>query len=186
MLSLAALQQQLQQSSLPPVETWDPPFCGDIPLQIDSNGDWLYQHSKIQRLALIKLFASVLLRQDDAYYLQTPVEKVRIEVTDAPLIVTQHNWLETDNGRALCLTLNTEQEIVVSPQYPLQLQRDPQQQFLPYLQLWRGLTAKLHRNVYYQLAEHVSAVYCNGQLHYQIKSAGFPYTFAIGSGDAGR
>ena len=49
-----------------------------------------------------------------------------------------------------------------------------------------GLTAKLHRNVYYQLAEHVSAVYCNGQLHYQIKSGGFPYTFAISSSDAGR
>lgn len=179
MLSLVELQQLLQQSNLPAVEKWNPPFCGDIPLHIDSNGDWLYQHSKIERPALVKLFASVLLRQGKQFYLQTPVEKVGITVADAPFIVTQFSWQATDNGKALCLTLNTEQKIVVSRQHPLLLQSDPQQQQVPYLDLWRGLQAKLSRNVYYQLAEQVHEVYCDNHLHYQLKSAGFPFTFAI-------
>jgi uncharacterized protein len=179
MINLTTLQQQLQQSDLAPVESWDPPFCGDLPLHIDAEGSWYYQQSKIQRPALVKLFASVLIKQQSDYYLQTPAEKVRISVADAPFLITDWAWIDTDKGRVLQLHTNLQQYIVVSPQYPLLLQFDPQQQLLPYLQLWRGLQAKLSRNVYYQLAEQTSIVPCNQQQHFQLKSAGYTFTFAI-------
>ncbi|HEX5793135.1 MAG TPA: DUF1285 domain-containing protein [Rheinheimera sp.] len=186
MISLSSLQQQLQQPDLAPVESWNPPFCGDMPLHIDSCGDWYYQNSKIQRPALVTLFASVLLKQHNEYFLQTPAEKVRITVADAPFVITDWAWVTTANGRTLRLSTNLQQHILVSPQYPLRLKADPQQQMLPYLLLWRGLDAKLSRNVYYQLAEQTTAVYCNQHLHYQLKSAAYAFTFAVSPLDTGR
>ena len=185
-MDLAALQQQLQQTNLPPVESWNPPFCGDLPLHIASNGDWYYQQSKIERLGLVKLFASVLLQQNGEYFLQTPAEKVRISVEDSPFVVTQYQWQATPLGPALCLTTNLQHQLLVSPQYPILLHSDPHQQLLPYLHLWRGLCAKLHRNVYYKLAEQCHAVYCNGAVHYQLKSAGFTFSMAITNEEFGR
>ncbi|MBZ9613126.1 DUF1285 domain-containing protein [Rheinheimera maricola] len=178
-MDLATLQQQLQQTDLAPVESWDPPFCGDLPLHIDADANWFYQGSKIQRPALVQLFASVLLQQHGEYFLQTPVEKIRITVADAPFLVTDWCWLETATGPALQLTTNVQQQVLVSPEYPLRLRADPQQQCLPYLQLWRGLRAKLSRNVYYQLAAQAVPVSCNKKQHYQLKSAGYPFSFAI-------
>lgn len=179
MRHLEQLQQQLQHQDLPPVLSWSPPFCGDIPIFIDHNGQWFYQNSPITRQALVTLFAKVLIQQDGAYYLQTPVEKVRIQVADAPFIITDWHWQPTAVGAQLHLCTNLAQQVIVSPQYPLFLKPDPQQQLLPYVALWHGLSAKLSRNVYYQLAEYAEAVYCNQQQHYQIKSAAYPFTLAI-------
>ncbi|GAB2927119.1 DUF1285 domain-containing protein [Rheinheimera gaetbuli] len=178
-MDLIALQQQLEQPALAPVEQWEPPFCGDIPLHIDAQGQWYYQHSLIQRPALIKLFASVLLCQNGEYFLQTPVEKVRISVADAPLLIVDWLWTDTAAGPALLLTTNLAHQLMLSPAYPMILKPDPQQQLLPYVQLWHGLQAKLSRNVYYALAALTTPVYCNNQQHFQLKSAAFPYTFAV-------
>lgn len=179
MIDLNALQQQLQQPNLAPVEQWHPKFCGDIPLHIDAAGQWFYNHSLIQRPAMVKLFASVLLYQAGEYFLQTPVEKMRISVADAAFIITDWQWLTSENMPVLALTTSIGDKVLVSPEHPIQLALSAEQNWLPYVKMWRGLTAKLSRNVYYQLAEHVSAVYCNGATHYQLKSAGYPYTFAI-------
>lgn len=178
-MDLQSLQQQLQQPNLAPLSRWNPPFCGDIPLTIAQDGRWYYQNSLIQRPALVKLFASVLIKQQHEYFLLTPAEKVRICVEDAPFIVTDYHWADTEYGPALQLSTNLEHQILLGPEYPLHLQPDPQGQYLPYLQLWHGLSAKLSRNVYYQLAPQAQQVYCNGQQHFQLKSAGYPYTLAI-------
>ena len=178
-MDIATLQLHLQQPQLAPVEQWQSAFCGDMPILIAADGQWYYQNSLIQRPALVQLFASVLIRQQQDYFLQTPQEKVRIQVEDAAFVVTDYSWHSTPSGPMLQLSTNVQQHIPVSARYPLLLQQDPQQQLLPYLQLWRGLSAKLSRNVYYQLAEQATAVYCNQQTHYQIKSAGIPFTLAI-------
>lgn len=179
MIDLKALQQQLQQPNLAPVEQWQPKFCGDIPLYIDADGQWFYNNSLIQRPAMVKLFATVLLYQDGEHFLQTPVEKMRIKVADAAFIITDWQWLTSNNLPVLALTSSIGDKVLVSPEHPILLALSAEQDWLPYVQMWRGLTAKLSRNVYYQLAEQVSTVYCNGQQHYQLKSAGYPYTFAI-------
>ena len=178
-MDLARLQQQLQHTHSAPVEQWDPPFCGDIPIRIDAQGNWFYQQSLITRPALVKLFASVLICQQGEYFLQTPVEKVRIRVDDAPFLIVDWRWLPAEQGSELQLHTNLQHQLILGPACPMLLKRDPQQQLLPYVQLWHGIQAKLHRNVYYALSEFTYPVYCDGQQHYQIKSAAFPYTFAI-------
>lgn len=179
MTDLSAIQRHLSQPDITPVESWDPPFCGDIPLHIDAQGQWFYQQSLIQRQAMVKLFASVLICQQGEHFLQTPVEKVRITVADAPLLITDWQWIDTATGPALLLTTNLQQQLVLDRKFPLLLRLNPHQQLLPYVQLWHGLHAKLSRNVYYQLSELTRPVYCNGQQHFQLKSAGYPFTFAI-------
>lgn len=151
-MNLSRLQQQLQHPELSPVESWNPPFCGDLPVRIDVDGCWYYQDSKIERLALVKLFASVLLCQGQEYFLQTPVEKVRIQVEDVPFLITQSQWQQGEAGPELWLTTNLGDTVPLSAAYPLIL-RPFAGQVLPYVQLWRGLQARLHRNLYYQLLE---------------------------------
>jgi hypothetical protein len=177
-MDLTSLQQQLQCPDLAPVESWQPTFCGDLPLLITADGRWLYQGSEIRRQPMVRLFASVLICQQHQYYLQTPVEKVRIQVEDAPFLVVASQWQDTENGPLLTLTTNIGDAVSVTPQYPLRLQTFEQQQ-LPYLQLWRGLSARLNRNTYYQLIEQAADVYCDGARHFQLKSAGYPFSLGI-------
>src|SRR5689334_2878095 len=68
----------------PPLHLWNPPFCGDLDMRIAADGTWFYMKTPIGRHALVKLFASVLWREGDKYFLKTPVEKVGIAVDDAP------------------------------------------------------------------------------------------------------
>src|SRR5260370_40332757 len=85
----AALPRETR--GLPPVERWNPPFCGDIDMRIAADGTWFYQKTPIGRPALVKLFASVLKRESDKYFLVTPVEKVGIVVEDAPFLAVEMN-----------------------------------------------------------------------------------------------
>src|SRR5215475_6805153 len=73
----------------PPVERWNPPFCGDIDMRIAADATWFYQKTPIGRLALVKLFASVLKREGDKYFLVTPVEKCGIVVDDVPFLAVE-------------------------------------------------------------------------------------------------
>src|SRR5262245_26720506 len=77
------------KTGLPPVEQWNPPFCGDLDMRIASDGTWFYLKTPIGRPALVKLFASVLKREGDRYFLVTPVEKCGIVVDDAPFMAVE-------------------------------------------------------------------------------------------------
>ncbi len=79
----------------PPVERWNPPFCGDLDMRIAADGTWFYLKTPIGRPALVKLFASVLKREGDNYFLVTPVEKCGIKVDDAPFLAVELNVEET-------------------------------------------------------------------------------------------
>src|SRR4029077_1224912 len=78
-----------ENKGLPPVERWNPPFCGDIDMRIGTDGTWFYQKTPIGRPALVKLFASVLKREGEKYFLVTPVEKVGIVVEDVPFLAVE-------------------------------------------------------------------------------------------------
>lgn len=149
---LGAFQQQIsaQNSALPPVDKWTPDFCGDIDLQIKHDGSWFYMGTPIGRKPLVKLFSSVLKREENDYFLVTPVEKVGIQVEDVPFIITQ--WQYEDDK--LVLTTNIGDVLIVSPQNPLQIFADNKTAAnLPYALVRRNLWARLHQNVFYQLAE---------------------------------
>src|SRR2546428_6412050 len=70
----------------PPVHLWNPPYCGDIDMRIAADGTWYYMKTPIGRPALVKLFASVLKKEADKYFLVTPVEKCGIAVDDVPFL----------------------------------------------------------------------------------------------------
>ncbi|MBA3987513.1 MAG: DUF1285 domain-containing protein [Idiomarina sp.] len=142
MVDIARLQDSLSDYKRPPLERWDPPFCGDIDIRINHNGEWLYQGSVISRAALVRLFASVLWRQDGEYFLITPAEKVRIQVDDLPFMITQ--WKRLDNGQ-IQVTTNTDEHYIVSAQYPCLIEQN-----LPAVKIRDGFLARVHRNVYYQ------------------------------------
>src|SRR6201987_2197901 len=97
---IAGAARRAGAKGLPPVHLWNPPYCGDIDMRIASDGTWFYQKTPIGRAALVKLFASVLKREGDKYFLVTPVEKVGIIVDDAPFLAVEMKASREGGGRA--------------------------------------------------------------------------------------
>lgn len=172
-MSLERLSEQLESTQHAPTEQWDPPYCGEIPLCIRANGDWEYQGSKINRLRLVKLFASVLTceQTEDGgkqYFLVTPVEKVKIKVEDAPFLIVDWHAVETDSQSAIQVVTNIDERYILSERTPLVIDHD-----VPYVSLPRGMTAKVHRNVYYQWAQMADIT---AEQQFLIYSAGQSFT----------
>jgi hypothetical protein len=141
-----------KKKALPPVELWDPPYCGEIDLQIKADGSWFYNGSVFKRLSLVQLFASVLKRElnenTDDYFLVTPVEKVKISVEDVPFVLTQWQWLDDSgsNQPVMQVTTSLGDEFILDRQHPLTISDNGSL----YVTVRRNLLAKVHRNVYYQ------------------------------------
>jgi hypothetical protein len=148
--SLIDQVQSLPRQS-PPIHLWHPELSGDIDIKIMVNGDWLHEGALIERQSLVDLFASILRRESDGkYYLVTPVEKWRIQVADAPLMIVDFDVLDDVTGKQFMFKSNVSQKYLLSKQYPLQLSPGDD---VPILTIDNGLTAKLSRNMYYQLVE---------------------------------
>lgn len=150
--NLDALTASLpREKGLPPVERWNPPFCGDIDMRIDANGTWYYQGSPIGRLSLVKLFASVLKREGEKYFLVTPVEKVGLTVEDAPFLAVEL-VVARKAGQLLKFRTNMDEWIDVGSDHPLRFEPEPVTGGLkPYLHVRRDLWAKVTRALYYDL-----------------------------------
>ena len=99
----ACAQARRGKKGPPPVHLWNPPFCGDLDMRIAADGTWFYLKTPIGRPALVKLFASVLKREGDKYFLVTPVEKCGITVDDAPFLAVEMK-VEGEGARAACCT----------------------------------------------------------------------------------
>ena len=152
-MDLRALQQQIAEHSdeLPPVENWDPDFCGDIDMQIHHDGSWYYLGTPIGRKSLVNLFSRVLKKENDKYFLVTPVEKIGIQVEDVPFLITQ---CEQRDGFWV-FTTNCEDTFIVGDDHPVTLQKDRVTgDVLPYVNVRRNLWGRVNRNVFYHLAEH--------------------------------
>ncbi|MGB1201603.1 MAG: DUF1285 domain-containing protein [Cognaticolwellia aestuarii] len=146
-MSLDKLSNQLSgiESKMPPVELWNPPYCGEIDIRIAADGTWYYLGAPFKRIALVKLFASVLKKEQDDYYLVTPVEKIKIIVEDAPFVLTQWQWQAQDE-QTMVVATNLDDEFVLNNEHPVTINCQDQL----YVTVRRNLTAKVHRNVYYQ------------------------------------
>lgn len=136
---------------LPPIEQWNPPYCGEIDMVIAADGTWFYQNSPIGRSALVKLFASVLKREGDRYVLVTPVEKVGVRVVDVPFLAVEL-VVGAGQERVLCFRTNVDDWVEAGPEHPLRFEPAGNTGGLkPYLHVRRGLWAKVTRAVYYDL-----------------------------------
>jgi hypothetical protein len=136
----------------PPVHLWNPPYCGDIDLRIAADGTWYYQKTPIGRPALVKLFASVLKKEADNYFLVTPVEKCGILVEDAPFLAVEMRIEENAGGRTLNFRTDVDDWVACGPEHPLRFVTDAANGGLkPYLHVRRDLWAKLARPLFYDL-----------------------------------
>src|ERR1700735_2564514 len=106
----------------PPVERGTPPFCGDLDMRIATDGTWFYLKTPIGRPALVKLFASVLKREGDNYYLVTPVEKCGIRVEEAPFLAVEMNVEDGADGHVLNFRTNVDDWIACGPQHRLRFE----------------------------------------------------------------
>jgi uncharacterized protein len=136
----------------PPVERWNPPFCGDLDMRIGSDGTWFYLKTPIGRPALVKLFASVLKREGDKYFLVTPVEKCGIQVDDAPFLAVELTVEDSAGGRVLNFRTNVDDWVACGPQHPLRFEpQAPTGGLKPYLHVRRDLWAKVTRTLFFDL-----------------------------------
>jgi len=138
----------------PPVERWNPPFCGDLDMRIAADGTWYYLKTPIGRPALVKLFASVLKREVDKYFLVTPVEKCGIQVDDAPFLAVEMNVEQRESGRILHFRTNVDDWVACGPEHALRFEPEPATGGLkPYLHVRRDLWAKVTRTLFFDLVE---------------------------------
>lgn len=158
---------------LPPVERWEPPFCGDIDMRIAADGTWFYLKTPIGRAALVKLFASVLKREGDKYFLVTPVEKCGIIVEDAPFLAVELKAEQADHGQVLRFRTNVDDWVACGRDHALRFEREPQTGGLkPYLHVRRNLWAKVTRALFYDLVELGEERDLGGERMFGIASAG--------------
>jgi uncharacterized protein len=136
----------------PPVELWNPPFCGDLDMRIAADGTWFYLKTPIGRPALVRLFASVLKRDGENYFLVTPVEKCGIRVDDAPFLAVELNVEQSAEGPVLNFRTNVDDWIACGPEHKLRF--DPEVGtggLKPYLHVRRDLWAKVTRTLFFDL-----------------------------------
>lgn len=139
---------------LPPVESWNPPVTGDIDIRIAADGTWYHEGEPIKRAALVRLFSSVLWREDDQYFLVTPVEKVRIQVEDAPLVVTQASFEGEGESACIFLTTLTGDRFPLDDDHAIRIDYSQGEEPRPYVRVRRNLDALINRNVFYSLVDH--------------------------------
>ncbi len=158
---------------LPPVHLWNPPYCGEIDMRIASDGTWFYQKTPIGRPAMVKLFASILKREDDRYFLVTPVEKCRIAVDDAPFLAVELRIIANDKDPLLRFRTNVDDWVECDVEHPLRFEPEPQTGGLkPYLHVRRDLWAKVTRALFFDLVEHGEERVIDGTAMFGVASGG--------------
>lgn len=134
---------------------WNPPYCGEIGLRIAADGTWFYLGSPIGRASLVKLFASVLRKDEDGrHYMVTPVEKIGIEVEDSPFLAVEMAAQGSGNHQQLAFRTNVDDLVVAGPDHPMRFEGEAAIEGLrPYLLVRGALEARLTRPLYYDLVE---------------------------------
>src|SRR5262249_18305124 len=119
---IAGALKSAAHQAVPPVHLWNPPYCGEIDMRIAADGTWFYQKTPIGRPALVKLFASVLKRENDRYFLVTPVEKCGITVDDAPFLAVELQVGQGDRGQVLNFRTNVDDWIACDREHVLRFE----------------------------------------------------------------
>ncbi len=152
-ISLDALQQLIDQRRLPPVDRWDPPFCGHSGMRIARDGTWFHDGSPILRPALVRLFSTILRREDDGtHLLVTPAEKLAIDVESTAFRAVE---MTSDGGGRSCriaFKLDSGDGVILGPDHRLTIAPTAQGPS-PRVSVRFGLEAELTRPLYYELAE---------------------------------
>src|SRR3954469_22008622 len=161
------------RKGLPPVHLWNPPFCGDLDMRIAGDGTWFYVGTPIGRPALVRLFSTILKREDGKHFLVTPVEKVGIRVDDAPfLAVEMQNEQGERGGRLLRFRTNVDDWVPCDGSHRLRFEMAADGGLTPYLHVRSDLWAKVTRALYYDLVDMGEERVVDGQPMFGIESGG--------------
>lgn len=157
-----------------PVEKWNPPFCGDLDMEIRADGTWFYMGTPIGRAPLVRLFSTVLRKDEDGKtYLVTPVEKVGIRVVDAPFIAVEMNVSEKNGEPLLTFRTNVGDVVEASADHPLRfVTGDGNDELKPYLLVRGRLEALVSRAVMYDLVELGEVIEIDGREMFSVRSGG--------------
>ncbi|MGJ3649977.1 DUF1285 domain-containing protein [Sphingomonas sp. GlSt437] len=152
-LSLADIARLVEDQRLPPVEQWNPAHCGHSGMRIARDGTWFHERSPIGRINMVRLFSTVLRREaDGSYVLVTPVEKLDIDVEDAPFLAVEMKAAGSGREARLAFRLNTGDLVTAGPDHRLRFAETADGP-RPYLHVRGGLEALVARPIYYDLAE---------------------------------
>lgn len=159
---------------LPPVERWNPEFCGDLDMEIKRDGTWFYLGTPIGRLPLVQLFSTVLRKDDDGKtYLVTPVEKVGIRVEDAHFVAVEVDASGTGGDQVLTFRTNVGDVVEAGPDNPLRfVDEDETDGLKPYVLVRGRLEALVARPVMYELAELGEEIEVDGVAMFALRSKG--------------
>ncbi len=178
---IAASVKAAKTKGLPPVHLWNPPFCGDLDIHIAKDGSWFYLGSPINRFELVKLFSSILKKEEGKYYLVTPVEKVGITVEDAPFVAVDFDATGAGAAQVLTFTTHVGDTAIAGPDHPIRIVIDPEtDEPAPYILVRANLEARIDRKSFYRLvdiAKHNGewfGVWSGGQFFPLIRSEDLP------------
>ncbi len=162
------------QRGLPPVDKWEPPFCGDLDMEIRADGTWFYMGTPIGREALVRLFSTVLRKDEDGKtYLVTPVEKVGIRVVDAPFLAVEMSRTERDGEQVLTFRTNVGDVVEAGGEHALRFVVEGENAELkPYLHVRGRLEALVSRAVMYDLVALGEAQNIDGEAIFAVSSGG--------------
>jgi hypothetical protein len=146
-----ALGSDSKRKGPPPVERWNPAYCGEIDMRIAADGTWHYMGSPINRPALVKLFSTVLRKDPERYVLVTPVERVGIVVEDAPFLAVEMAVEGGGDGRQIAFRTNVDDLVQVGPDHPLRFEQDANGGLKPYVKVRGDLWALVTRSLAFDL-----------------------------------
>jgi hypothetical protein len=174
--NIASAAKSAAKKGPPPVHLWNPPFCGDLDMEIRRDGTWFYLGTPIGRHALVKLFASIIRKDGDDYFLVTPVEKVGIRVVDAPFVAIDADAVGTGPDQVLTFTTNVDDVVTAGPDHPIRVTRDPATgEPSPYVLIRANLEALIDRKTFYRLMDMGTHADHEGQSWFGLWSGGCFY-----------
>ena len=176
MSDIEQLIQQIQQAEAASTANrpWDPSHCADIDIRIAVDGTWYHEGRPFQRESLVKLFATVLRREDDGeYYLLTPAEKMHIQVDDAPFVAVRVDRMQEQGKQALVFTTNLDEQIIADEAHPIWVEQNPNTgEPRPYLYFRDNLHALIARAPYLELVELGNCLERDGKTFLYVESLG--------------
>ncbi|QDZ03398.1 DUF1285 domain-containing protein [Nitratireductor mangrovi] len=173
---LAALISRAARAGkgLPPVERWNPEFCGELDMEIRADGTWFYMGTPIGRMPLVQLFSTVLRKDADGItYLVTPVERVAIRVEDAPFVAVEVDVSGSGDDQVMTFRTNVGDVVEAGPEHPLRfVDEDETGGLKPYILVRGRLEALVARPVMYELVEHGEELEIDGRTMFAVRSRG--------------
>lgn len=170
---LTASLAGLPKKGLPPVHLWNPAYCGEMDMRIARDGTWYHEGTPIGRAPMVKLFSSILKREGDRFYLVTPVEKLGIQVDDAPFLALDVIAEGTGRTQRLSFTTKTEDQVLAGPGHAIRVALDDATgEPSPYIHVRAGMEALIDRKTFYRLVDLGTQEEVDGTPWFGVWSAG--------------